>query len=54
MPITTLHFLILVAVIALLAGVPIVITRMVIAHRERTGKIERGIDPNEPTGKNAR
>jgi len=54
MPISTLHFLTLVAVIALLAGVPIIITRMVIAHRERMGKIERGIDRDDPAGKNAR
>jgi len=39
-------------VIALLVGVPtFIITRMVIAHRERMAKIQQGMDPDHSPDK---
>jgi hypothetical protein len=44
-----------VAIVAIVCGITAgtirAVTKMVIAHRERMAKIERGIDPDQPAGK---
>jgi hypothetical protein len=47
-----------VAVVAIVCGIAAgtitAVARMVIAHRERMAKIEQGIDPDRPAGKDGR